>query len=150
MQQWICVSRNLSFAIFEGLSYEYEYFLLLIILFHAYQSRCDGFWLCWVCVCVCTFLSCGTLTLQSIYIPLKIGWRIHCIIKDYETLEIFTPSLTLHFIFWLWNSRKINRQQHRMSLSPHIFWQYFLTVVVVVIVIRCLHKDLLWHDQVAK
>lgn len=89
----------------------------------------------WLCVC-------GTLTLQSIYIPLKIGWRIHCVINDYETLE-FSLFLSLSISLLMWNGptkKKIIRQQHRM-LSPHIFWHFFVVVVVIVIQYACTKTD---------
>lgn len=85
-------------------------------------------------VAMCAFqdyCGCGTLTLQSIYIPLKIGWRIHCIIKITKRLK-FLLFLSLFISFLMWNSREKIRQQHRMLLSsPHIFWQFFFVLLLL-------------------
>lgn len=127
------VSRNLSFAIFEGLSYEYEHFCCLFYFMHikvgAYSFH-DGFG-CAV-RCVCARFS-RLLWLWYVNTPIDLysaqNWLTHSLYnKDYETLEFSLFLSLFHFFSGVKQPKEEkNRQQHRGS-NVVVVATYFLAV----------------------
>lgn len=119
------VSRHLSFAIFEGLSYISDTNLFLVCGFCAVSFMHINGCVFRVCVCVRERLSrnCGcTLTLQTIYIPLKNRLTHSLYNKDYETLDFSRSFSVIFCISWLMqtNNNKINTERYRRHI---FFWQ---------------------------
>lgn len=119
MQQWICLSKSF-FRNFRGIIIHK---IIRINIFRCFCISIGAYFHDGSVWCALSKIFCGcTLTLQSIYIPLKIGWRIHCIIKITKRL-IFRSFFHSSFLLWYETANK-NQQQRRTSSSPHIFWQF--------------------------